>query len=172
MRPSIGLYFCITLATTWLVLAATKNAVAQTSSLSKEEKLQQDFTNPLSSLPQLNIRDAYTPSMYGTKVETNQVIVRPIIPRVPPRTLLPFVQLIRPTFSLVTVPSRRGGSRTEFGDLTLFDVAVLPWPREKSGLLMAVGPGFVFPTATSKSAGQGAWQAGPAFGAIYSYSCR
>ncbi|HKV55750.1 MAG TPA: hypothetical protein VJN94_14040 [Candidatus Binataceae bacterium] len=33
---------------------------------------------------------------------------------------------------------------------------------------MGVGPTFVFPTATSMSAGQGAWQAGPAFGAIYS----
>jgi len=30
-----------------------------------------------------------------------------------------------------------------------------------------VGPTFVFPTATSKSAGQGAWQAGPALGGIY-----
>ncbi len=44
---------------------------------------------------------------------------------------------------------------------SLFDVAVLPWPdRQKTGLLVGVGPSFVFPTATSKSAGQGAWQAG------------
>jgi len=76
--------------------------------------------------------------------------------------------LIRPTFALVTVPSSRGGTRTEFGDLPIFDVAVLPWPdRQKTGLLIGVGPTFVFPTATSKSAGQGAWQAGPALGAIY-----
>jgi len=68
----------------------------------------------------------------------------------------------------VTVPSSRGGTRTEFGDLPVFDVAVLPWPdRQKTGLLIGVGPTFVFPTATSRSAGQGAWQAGPAFGAIY-----
>ena len=32
---------------------------------------------------------------------------------------------------------------------------------------MGVGPVFVFPTATDKLAGQGAWQVGPAFGAIY-----
>jgi len=68
----------------------------------------------------------------------------------------------------VTVPSSRGGTRTEFGDLPLFDVAVLPWPdKQKTGLLVGLGPTFVFPTATSKSAGQGAWQAGPALGAIY-----
>jgi hypothetical protein len=82
--------------------------------------------------------------------------------------LLPFNQLVRPTFALVTVQSSRGGTRTEFGDLPLFDVAVLPWPdRQKTGLLIAVGPSFVFPTATSKSGGQGAWQAGPALEAIY-----
>jgi len=50
----------------------------------------------------------------------------------------------------------------------MFDIAALPWPdRQKTGLLIGVGPTFVFPTATSKSAGQGAWQAGPALGVIY-----
>jgi hypothetical protein len=32
---------------------------------------------------------------------------------------------------------------------------------------MGLGPVFVFPTATDRRAGQGAWQVGPAFGAIY-----
>jgi len=142
-------------------------ARAQTT-LSAEEKLEQEFTDPLATLPQVIIRDSYTPANFGTQVQTNQVIVRPVIPRVPPNTLLPFTQLIRPTFALVTVPSSRGGSRTEFGDLPLFDIAVLPWPdRKKTGFMIGLGPTFVFPTATSRSAGQGAWQAGPAFGAIY-----
>jgi len=148
------------------------------SALSEEDKLERDFTDPLSSLPQLLVRDSYTPANYGPgpctsqvcfrNDETNQLIIRPIIPRIPPESFLPFAQLVRPTFALVTVPSSRGGTRTEFGDLPLFDIAVLPWPdRQKTGLLVGVGPTFVFPTATSKSAGQGAWQAGPAFGAIY-----
>jgi hypothetical protein len=144
--------------------------------LAEEELLERDFTDPLTTLPQLILRDSYTPANYGPCApsscvrdeETNQVIIRPLIPRVPPRTLLPFAQLIRPTLALVTVPSSNGGTRTEFGDLSVFDIAVLPWPdREKTGLLIGVGPTFVFPTATSKSAGQGAWQAGPALGAIY-----
>ena len=146
------------------------------TSLAQEEKLEQDFTDPLTTLPQLIVRDSYTPANYGPcttlacprDYETNQLIVRPLIPRVPPRTFLPFNQLIRPTLALVTVPSSRGGTRTEFGDLPVFDIAVLPWPdRQKTGLLIGVGPTFVFPTATSRSAGQGAWQAGPAVGAIY-----
>ena len=147
------------------------------STLSDEEKLERDFTDPLTTLPQVVVRDSYTPANYGPCTpqacvrndETNQLIIRPVIPRIPANTLLPFTQLVRPTFALVTVPSSRGGTRTEFGDLPMFDIAVLPWPdRDKTGLLIGVGPTFVFPTATSKSAGQGAWQAGPALGAIYS----
>ncbi len=148
-----------------------------TTSLSDEEKLEREFTDPLTTLPQLLVRDSYTPANYGPctqqacvrNEETNQLIIRPLIPRIPPVSLLPFPQLVRPTFALVTVPSSRGGTRTEFGDLPIFDIAVLPWPdRKETGLLLGVGPTFVFPTATSKSAGQGAWQAGPALGAIYS----
>jgi len=146
-------------------------------SLSAEEQLQRDFTDPLTTLPQLLVRDGYTPANYGPctpracprNVQTNQAIIRPLIPRIPPYSLLLFVQLMRPTFALVTVPSPRGGTRTEFGDLAIFDLAISPWPdRRKTGLLVGLGPTFVFPTATSKSAGQGAWQAGPALGMIYS----
>ena len=162
-----------------LMLIATAVAQAQTSASAQaeEEKLEQDFTDPLTTLPQVVIRDSYSPANYGPctplacprNAETNQFIVRPLIPRIPPNTLLPFVQLVRPTFALVTVQSSRGGTRTEFGDLPMFDIAVLPWPdRKKTGLLIGIGPTVVFPTATSKSAGQGAWQAGPALGAIYS----
>ena len=159
----------------WTIGPSTGFAQAQTT-LTDEEKLEQDFTDPLTTLPQVLVRDSYTPANYGPCTprscirndETNQFIIRPIIPRIPPNTLLPFTQLLRPTFTLVTVPSSRGGTRTEFGDLPMFDIAVLPWPdSDKTGLLMGVGATFVFPTATSKSAGQGAWQAGPAFGVIY-----
>lgn len=140
---------------------------ATASELEEQQKLEQDFTNPLTTLPQLTMRDSYSPATYGTHVETNQAIFRPIIPRVPPQSLLPFTQLIRPTFSLVTIPDRGGGTRTEFGDMQLFDVAVLPWPSREAGLLIGVGPALIFPTATSLGAGQEAWQIGPTFAAIY-----
>jgi hypothetical protein len=146
--------------------AFTQDQTLATSSDLAEEKLEQDFTDPLTTLPQVTVRDAFSPATYGTHVQTNQAIIRPIIPRIPPNALLPFIQLVRPTFQLVTVPSSRGGSRTEFGDIAVFDLAVLPWGKEY-GLSLAVGPAFVFPTATSRSAGDAAWQFGPAFGAIY-----
>jgi hypothetical protein len=132
------------------------------------EKLAKEFTDPLTTLPQIFLQDAYTPANYGTDAQTNRVVARVIIPRVPKYSLLPFVQLVRPSFFLVTVPKGKGGAtRTAFGDMQLFDVAVLPWPSPESGLRMAVGPVFVFPTATDKAAGQGAWQVGPTFAAIY-----
>ena len=158
----------------WIINPCARFAHAQTT-LTAEEKLEQDFNDPLTTLPQVLFRDSYTPANYGPCTsqscvrndETNQLIARPLFPRIPANTLLPLTQLVRPTFTLVTAPSSRGGTRTEFGDLPMFDVAVLPWPdRKKTGFLIGVGPMFVFPTATSQSAGQGAWQAA-ALGGIY-----
>jgi hypothetical protein len=164
--PRVRAAFCALLAIIWIGLCAGF-AQGQTHGLTPEEKLITEFTDPLTTLPQISLRDAYSPANFGTHIQTNQVILRPIIPRLPAYSLLPFVQLIRPTFALVTVPSARGGSRTEFGDMELFDLGVLPWPSRETGLLIGVGPTLVFPAATSRSAGQGAWQAGPAFGAVY-----
>lgn len=144
-------------------------ALAQAeSSNPKREQLAEEFSDPLTTLPQLFVQDAYTPTNYGTAAPTNRLIARVIVPRVPRFSLLPFVQLIRPSFFLVTVPTGAGKTtRTAFGDMQLFDLAVIPWPRRETGLFMGVGPIFVFPTATDRRAGQGAWQVGPAFGMIY-----
>jgi len=136
--------------------------------LDRQAQLARDFTDPLTTLPQIFLKDAYTPSNYGTDAQTNRVILRAIVPRISRFSWFPFVQLVRPSFFLNTVPTGKGSAtRTEFGDMQLFDVAVLPWPGRETGLMMAVGPTFAFPTATDKSAGQGAWQVGPAFGAVY-----
>jgi hypothetical protein len=151
----------------WVTVPCISSAQVQAPGLATEEKLIKDFTDPLTTLPQISLKDAFTPANFGTHVQTNQVILRPIIPRVPRFSLFPLIQLIRPTFSLVTVPSARGGTRTEFGDMQLFDLAILPWPRDEAHFKIGWGPMFVFPSATSRSAGQGAWQAGPAMGAVY-----
>ena len=69
----------------------------------------------------------------------------------------------------MTIPQNKGAStRTEFGDLELYDLFVMPrWMTEGIDFRWDVGPYFVFPTASSKSAGRGAWQAGPATGFRY-----
>jgi hypothetical protein len=151
------------------LLVRAPSTLAQAAiSTPRTAELAENFSDPLTTVPQLFMQDAYTPANYGTAAQTNRVIARLIVPRVPRFSLFPFVQLIRPSISLVTVPVGKGrATRTEFGDMQLFDLAVLPWPGRGSGLVMGLGPTFVFPSATNKVAGQGAWQVGPAFGAIY-----
>lgn len=135
---------------------------------SRTARLAEEFSDPLTTLPQIFVQDAYTPTNYGTEAPTNRVIARLIVPRVPKFSLLPFAQLVRPSLSLVTVPTGRGKDTiTALGDMQLFDLAVLPWPGRESGFFMGLGPVFIFPTATDDRAGQGAWQVGPAFGVIY-----
>jgi hypothetical protein len=142
---------CAPLLILWMIGPCVRCAQSQTTT-AEEEKLELEFTDPLTTLPQIFVKDAYSPANFGTHVQTNQEILRAIIPRVPRFSLFPFIQLIRPTFSLVTVPSPKGGTRTEFGDTQLFDLAVLPWPGANTGLKFGLGPMFVFPTATSKRA--------------------
>ncbi|MFN8628109.1 MAG: hypothetical protein U0587_19335 [Candidatus Binatia bacterium] len=132
------------------------------------QRLEKEFTDPLTTLPQIFLQDAYTPANYGTEAAANKVVARAIIPRVPSFSLFPFVQLIRPSFVLNTVPTGKGHqTRTEFGDIQLFDAFMLPWPSPETKLRIGVGPVFVFPSATDKAAGQGAWQVGPLLGALY-----
>jgi hypothetical protein len=150
-------------------LAAHAEEEEQNESVETDaSKLEKEFNDPLTTLPQIFIQDAYTPANYGTDAQTNRVIFRAIVPRIPRLSLLPLVQLVRPTFTLVTVPEGRGSAtRTELGDTQLFDFVVLPGSSKERGLLLGAGPVFVFPTATDKTAGQGSWQAGPGFAAVY-----
>jgi hypothetical protein len=152
----------------WLLIPSGAASAQDEGAKARTAKLAAEFSDPLTTLPQIFVQDAFGPANYGTEAQTNRVIARVIVPRIPRFSLLPFVQLVRPSFSLVTVPTGRGSAtRTAFGDMQLFDIAVIPWPSRSSGLMMGVGPVFVFPTATDRRAGQGAWQVGPAFAAIY-----
>jgi len=176
--PAVGRVLLIVLV---ILRGASVNAEekpqGQEEQQSKEEeqqeatdasKLEREFNDPLTTLPQFFFQDAYTPANYGTDAQTNRLIARAIIPRIPSFSLFPFVQLIRPTFSLVTVPEGKGSAtRTEFGDMQLFDFAVLPGSSKERGLLWGAGPVFSFPTATDKTAGQGSWQAGPGAAFVY-----
>jgi hypothetical protein len=148
----------ILLAASLLLATLVASAHAEEPKPSEEKlaELAEEFSDPLTTLPQIFIQSAYTPKFYGTDAQANRLIARLIVPRMPRlHSLLPFGQLIRPTFSLVTVPTGTGrGTRTAFGDVQLFDLAVIPWPERESGLLMGVGPMFVFPTATARRRGK------------------
>src|SRR5512134_2130552 len=104
-------------------------AQTEEASSSRAAQLAAEFNDPLTTVPQFFLQDAYTPSNYGTDAPANRVIARLIVPRVPRFKFFPFVQLIRPSFSLVTVPKDLSSeTRTEFGDIQLLDLFVFPWP--------------------------------------------
>jgi hypothetical protein len=126
------------------------------STQSRIARLAEEFSDPLTTLPQLFVQDAYTPASFGTFGQTNRIIARIIIPRVPRFSLLPLAQLIRPSFSIVTAPTGRGGTtRTGLGDFQLFDLFVLPWSSKQTGATWASGRSSCSPprpTARSASA--------------------
>ncbi len=127
------------------------------------ESLSEEVNDPTATLTQAQIQEFFTPSQFGTNAQPNTLQGRFIL-AVLPHGPLTLAQIVRPTFSLVTVAQNKGAStRIEFGDLQLLDLFVMP--RTITGRIdfrWAIGPYFVFPTATSESAGPGAWQAGPA----------
>ena len=127
------------------------------------ESLSEEVNDPTASLTQAQIQEHFTPSEYGTNAQPNTLQGRFIV-AILPHGPLDLAQLVRPTFSLVTIPRNKGAStRTEFGDSQLLDLFVMPesW-TEGVDFRWAIGPYLVFPTASSRSAGRGAWQAGPA----------
>lgn len=75
------------------------------------------------------------------------------------RLTLPFVE---------TVPLPRGSGsgarRSGFGDIQLGSVLA---PNKPYGFVWALGPTFIFPSASDDALGQGKWQAGPAAVAGY-----
>jgi len=129
-----------------------------------EETLTEKANDASASLTQVQIKDEYTPSEYGTNAQTNSLLLRSLI-AVRPHGPLDLEEIIRPTFQIVTKPLGKGSApRTGFGDTQLFDLFVMPWPNTReTGFRWGIGPYFVFPTASWHGAGQGAWQLGPAF---------
>src|SRR5262245_46071571 len=165
MRRARARFFGVALA---VMISTARGAVADEAAPSERAvRLAEEFNDPLTTVPQIFLKDTYTPENFGTEAQANRLIARMLIPRVPRISIFPD-QLIRPTFQLVTVPTGRGkGTRTEFGDIQLFDLGVLPWPSHETGLYIGLGPLFVFPSAPFRTAGQSAWQVGPVFGAVY-----
>lgn len=134
-----------------------------TPSTALSESLSEEVSDPTATLTQAQFQEFFTPSQFGTNAQPNTLQGRFIL-AVLPHGPLTLAQIVRPTFSLVTVPQNKGAStRTEFGDLQLLDLFVMPLSlTEGIDFRWAIGPYFVFPTATSELAGPGAWQAGPA----------
>lgn len=155
-----------TLSLVLLICICSKECCAHESAgpnADLNESLSEEVNDPTASLTQTQLQDFFTPSEYGTNAQPNTLQGRFILAILPHR-LLPLAQIVRPTFALATIAQGKGAStRTEFADLQLLDLFVMPgWMTGGADFRWAIGPYLVFPTATSNSAGRGAWQAGPA----------
>lgn len=157
-----------------LVLALTGSAQAQsvvansTGAESEEDFLAREVDDPTAILTQLKLQDLYTPKNSQTLAQTNTIQLQPIVP-VEPFSLVPFKQVIRPTFKVSTLATSGSSSTiTEFADMQLLDLFIANWPDPKeTGFGWAVGPTFVFPTGRDPKAGNHAWEVGPAAAAKY-----
>jgi len=153
-----------------LVAGLCSQVVAQSPANPAEslETLTTNANDPTAILAQLEIEEDYTPDEYGTQAAPNTIQIQPVIP-IEPYSLMPLQQLVRPTFKVVTIPYGSGPStNTQFDDTQFFDLFISRWPVPRTtGLRWGIGPYFVFPTATTRAAGKGAWQIGPAGAATY-----
>ncbi len=152
-------------------LAAAPSLAAAQAKLTNpdpEQSLAEDENDPTAALTQFQVKDIFTPAEYGTDAEPNTVQIRTIA-AISPFSLIPFEQLVRPTIKVVTTPVGNGSTTgTGLDDMQLLDLFVMPWPSsDENGLRWGVGPYFIFPTSTTKLAGDGAWQMGPALGFSY-----
>src|SRR5215471_17619135 len=167
-RPRLAHAFIGAVGLVLLLVWPARCPADQAAPAASEESLTERANDPTATLTQLQIKDEYTPSEYGTNAQLNTLILRGIL-AVRPHGPLDLEQIIRPTFQIVTKPLGKGaGTRTGFGDTQLFDLFVMPWPNAReTGFRWALGPYFVFPTASWHGAGQGAWQLGPAWAFAY-----
>ena len=131
--------------------------------LAGDEPLAEGQYDPTASLAQVQFRDTYTPAQYGTNAQPNALQIRPIV-NISPFWLIPCEQLMRPTLRVVTAARGKGASTsTGYDDMQLLDLFIMRWPNTDAiKFRWALGPFFIFPTATNQQLGQGAWQIGPA----------
>jgi hypothetical protein len=135
-------------------------ATAQGSQVSAQEIANQ-VNNPAASVTLIQFRSVLFPSVTGTDGPTNTLQMQPVVP-VGPFSGFPVVQLIKITLPFyVTVPGPI--NQSGLGDLQLFDLLSFKQSWGRWGF----GPALAFPTASNRALGNGRWEAGPAFGAIY-----
>lgn len=128
--------------------------------LARTDTLSDRASNPITNLSQLQFENDYTFRNYGTHSDSNQISIKPLI-ALNRTDSFPFEQLIRLKFLIPDQPHTPVTKRGTFlGDTQFFDLFIV----ETSWGRFGFGPMAIFPTASNRTAGQGKWQLGPAFG--------
>lgn len=152
-------------------LAAISQAHAETASdkhaqdAEPKQTLAQKSLDPTSDLKQFLVQNRFIPSTFDADGYANLLTIGIQYP-IPKSPAFPIRQLWNLDIPILTLP----GGPTGLGDIELFDLFVFGEGRLRGGRWWraALGPVFVFPTATEDELGTGKWSMGPTVGAILS----
>jgi len=129
----------------------------------EEDTLSEEVNDPTAMLTQVRLFEFYTPENFRSDAQTNVALVQPILP-IARLSFLPIEQIIRPTIKLSTTAiGPNSQTVTGLSDIQVYDLFQSQWPHlDRWNLRWAIGTTLVFPTATDRKNGAGAWQMGPA----------
>ncbi len=127
-------------------------------------ELNQKLTNPVSDIWAL--QSQFNNFKLANGHWNNNWNLQPTLPVGLTRDLNLITRPVLPLYNIVPHETAPGQfERTAgLGDLTLSELLS---PANSGNWILAVGPTFIFPTATSEFTGQGKWQAGP--GGLFGY---
>jgi hypothetical protein len=146
---------CFALVVTILIAITDHAAWSQTTSTTAQSSDVNSANNPLTPKITVNLQDYFIPFLNRTgERSANDFLLRGLVPA----KFFGVPQIVRFTLPTVTSPEFPQGSNTGLGDLTLFDLIIIP----TKSVVLGIGPLLVVPTATDDLSGTGKWQAGVA----------
>ncbi len=146
----------------FLFIVVVTRAAAQTADDKSLDEVNKELSNPISSIWALQLQEN---TYWLNKPERNSINLQfqPVLPI----ALTDDWNLIsRPVFQVMNSSPYVNESGnlhrvTGFGD-TIFATMLSPSPKLAGPWLLALGPTFIFPTASNSRLGQNKWQIGPA----------
>ena len=162
-KATFRLLLCAAVSIAPLAAIARAQQFTGTTVETEAEVLSDKVNDPIAILTQLKFQDVYTPRNFQSTAQTNTIQLQSVLP-VDPFSIIPVEQVVRPTLKIQTqAVGSSSRTITEFDDLQLFDLFISPWPDQAATSFgWALGPMFIFPTATASETGKEAWQLGPA----------
>jgi hypothetical protein len=145
-----------------LALLGLGNASAQTANNKSLDEVNKELSNPISSIWALQLQE----NTYWLNKPDRNVVNLQFQPVLPIALTDDWNLITRPVFQVMnSTPyvNETGHLHrvTGFGD-TILATMLSPSPRLAGPWLLAIGPSFIFPTATNSRLGQNKWQLGPA----------
>lgn len=136
------------------------NVAAQSPASDANRELSMQANDPTAPLTQIQIRPIYAPRIPLAGSGGSVMEINTTTPIFRPKGRVQLVKFSMPVLAFSPKPQRDVG----LGDLQIFDLLGFQAPFGTWG----AGGTLVVPTATSKTLGEGKWQAGPAFGLMVS----